>query len=154
MNKKQAIQQIHFPQENAMLQEARKRLVFEEFYQFILGVRTNEAATANAEKYLRDYRTASSMGIGRKTSLSPNQCTEKCISDICSDMVGAHRMNRLVQGDVGSGKTIVAFLALYQVALCHYQAAMMAQPKCLATQHYEALNKMIEHINCQFKPFF
>ena len=144
MNKKQAIQQIHFPQENAMLQEARKRLVFEEFYQFILGVRQMRQQLQMQKNIYAIIEQPQVWELVEKLPYRLTNAQRNAFSDICSDMVGAHRMNRLVQGDVGSGKTIVAFLALYQVALCHYQAAMMAPTEVLATQHYEALNKMIE----------
>ena len=144
MNKKQAIQQIHFPQENAMLQEARKRLVFEEFYQFILGVRQMRQQLQMQKNIYAIIEQPQVWELVEKLPYRLTNAQKNAFWDICSDMVGEHRMNRLVQGDVGSGKTIVAFLALYQVALCHYQAAMMAPTEVLATQHYEALNKMIE----------
>lgn len=144
MNKKQAIQQIHFPQENAMLQEARKRLVFEEFYQFILGVRQMRQQLQMQKNIYAIIEQPQVWELVEKLPYRLTNAQRNAFSDICSDMIGAHRMNRLVQGDVGSGKTIVAFLALYQVALCRYQAAMMAPTEVLATQHYEALNKMIE----------
>ena len=144
MNKKQAIQQIHFPQENAMLQEARKRLVFEEFYQFILGVRQMRQQLQMQKNIYAIIEQPQVWELVEKLPYRLTNAQRNAFSDICSDMIGEHRMNRLVQGDVGSGKTIVAFLALYQVALCHYQAAMMAPTEVLATQHYEALNKMIE----------
>lgn len=144
MNKKQAIQQIHFPEENAMLQEARKRLVFEEFYQFILGVRQMRQQLQMQKNIYAIIEQPQVWELMEKLPYRLTNAQKNAFSDICSDMIGEHRMNRLVQGDVGSGKTIVAFLALYQVALCHYQAAMMAPTEVLATQHYEALNKMIE----------
>ncbi len=144
MNKKQAIQQIHFPQENAMLQEARKRLVFEEFYQFILGVRQMRQQLQMQKNIYAIIEQPQVWKLVEKLPYRLTNAQKNAFSDICSDMIGEHRMNRLVQGDVGSGKTIVAFLALYQVALCRYQAAMMAPTEVLATQHYEALNKMIE----------
>lgn len=144
MNKKQAIQQIHFPQENAMLQEARKRLVFEEFYQFILGVRQMRQQLQMQKNIYAIIEQPQVWELMEKLPYRLTNAQKNAFSDICSDMIGEHRMNRLVQGDVGSGKTIVAFLALYQVALCRYQAAMMAPTEVLATQHYEALNKMIE----------
>lgn len=144
MNKKQAIQQIHFPQENAMLQEARKRLVFEEFYQFILGVRQMRQQLQMQKNIYAIIEQPQVWELVEKLPYRLTNAQKNAFSDICSDMIGEHRMNRLVQGDVGSGKTIVAFLALYQVALCRYQAAMMAPTEVLATQHYEALNKMIE----------
>ena len=144
MNKKQAIQQIHFPQENAMLQEARKRLVFEEFYQFILGVRQMRQQLQMQKNIYAIIEQPQVWELVEKLPYRLTNAQRNAFTDICSDMIGEHRMNRLVQGDVGSGKTIVAFLALYQVALCRYQAAMMAPTEVLATQHYEALNKMIE----------
>lgn len=144
MEKAQAIQQIHFPHNDIMLQEARKRLVFEEFYQFILGIRQMKQ---QLEMQKNIYAIIEQPQVWELVEQLPYRLTDaqkRAFCDISSDMMGEHRMNRLVQGDVGSGKTIVAFLSLYQVALCHYQAAMMAPTEVLATQHYEALKKLIE----------
>lgn len=144
MEKAQAIQQIHFPHNDIMLQEARKRLVFEEFYQFILGIRQMKQ---QLEMQKNIYAIIEQPQVWELVEQLPYRLTDaqkRAFCDISSDMIGEHRMNRLVQGDVGSGKTIVAFLSLYQVALCHYQAAMMAPTEVLATQHYEALKKLIE----------
>ena len=59
-------------------------------------------------------------------------------------MTGDHMMSRLLQGDVGSGKTIVAFLSMYQAALCHYQSALMAPTEVLASQHYQSFTELSE----------
>lgn len=144
MNRREAIHQIHFPQNDVMLQEARRRLVFEEFYQFILGIRQMRQQLEMQKNIYAIIEQPQVWELMEKLPYRLTNAQKNAFWDICSDMVGEHRMNRLVQGDVGSGKTIVAFLALYQVALCHYQAAMMAPTEVLATQHYEALNKMIE----------
>lgn len=144
MNRREAIHQIHFPQNDVMLQEARRRLVFEEFYQFILGIRQMRQQLEMQKNIYAIIEQPQVWELMEKLPYRLTNAQKNAFWDICSDMVGEHRMNRLVQGDVGSGKTIVAFLALYQVALCHYQAAMMAPTEVLAAQHYESLNKMIE----------
>ena len=68
----------------------------------------------------------------------------RTLQEIQADMTGPGVMNRLVQGDVGSGKTIVAFLALYQAALCGYQGVMMAPTEVLARQHYQSFCRLVE----------
>ena len=73
----------------------------------------------------------------------------RTIEEITQDMTGDHMMSRLLQGDVGSGKTIVAFLSMYQAALCHYQSALMAPTEVLASQHYQGFTELSEryHLN-------
>ncbi len=143
MDKKEAIWQIHFPKDDKSLQEARRRLVFEEFYQFILGVRQMKQMLEMEKNLYAIIEQPNVWELVKKLPYRLTNAQKKTFLEISSDMMGEHRMNRLVQGDVGSGKTIVAFLALYQAALCHYQGAMMAPTEVLATQHYEALKKMI-----------
>ena len=144
IDKREAIWQIHFPESDEKFHKARQRLVFEEFYRFLFGVRQMRQQL-EMEKNL--YAIVEQPKLWEWVQQLPYRLTNaqtKTFFEISADMMGEHRMNRLVQGDGGSGKTIVAFLALYQVALCHYQGVMMAPTEVLATQHYEALNKMIE----------
>ena len=118
-----AIRGIHFPEDKEVFYHARERLVFEEFLQFILAIRK-----------LKD--TGAQQNVWR---------------EIQQDMASEHAMSRLVQGDVGSGKTIVAVLALLNTALKGYQAAMMAPTEVLARQHYESITSLFEAYNIPIK---
>lgn len=135
----EAVRQIHLPSDRETLAEARKRIVFEEFYRFLCqmnALRSQEQLQRN--HFAITYR----MELEQLADRLPYTLTEaqqNAVRDICRDMTGEYMMNRLVQGDVGSGKTIVAFLTMYLVALNHYQSALMAPTEVLAAQHYEAL---------------
>lgn len=144
MDKQQAIHQIHFPESDCAVQKARERLVFEEFYTFLFGVRQMRRQLETEKNIYAIIEQPDVWELVKKLPYKLTNAQKRTFLDISLDMMGDHRMNRLVQGDVGSGKTIVAFLALYQTVLCHYQGAMMAPTEVLATQHYESLQTMIQ----------
>lgn len=133
-----AIRNIHFPKDEVALSLARRRLVFEELFLF-----------QSALLYLRGNRTDA-----KSTPLTDTACVKefiatlpfpltdaqsRVISEICTDLSGTTPMSRLVQGDVGCGKTVVAACAMYVCAKNGYTAAMMAPTEILASQHYESL---------------
>jgi len=133
----EALKEIHFPGSRDSLLVARKRLVFEEFYSFILNVRRMKAGIeAEPNSFVIQEREE----VDRLVGALPYQLTgaqKRVLGEIQRDLQGPSVMNRLVQGDVGSGKTIVAFLAMYLCALNGYQSALMAPTEVLAKQHYE-----------------
>lgn len=139
-----AVRQIHFPLNYEELEKARHRLVFDEFFLFLLAMRRLEIHRSKIEnQYLIGKGTWSQRLIdGLPYELTGAQ--KKVFGEIADDMAGASVMNRLVQGDVGSGKTIVAVLALLMTAEAGYQGAMMAPTEVLASQHYETINKMLK----------
>ncbi len=134
-----AIRQIHFPKDMDSFVTARKRLVFEEFFLFLLAIRRLKEAneiTRNA------YPMEGSEETERFLKSLPFQLTkaqERVWREIQHDLRGEKAMNRLIQGDVGSGKTILAVLALLEVANHGCQGAMMAPTEVLAKQHYESI---------------
>lgn len=143
-DKKTACIQIHFPEQEEELKAARRRLVFEEFYEFICRVRQMKQ---EIEQEKNHFAIIERPEVEAFLHLLPYRLTaaqRRTWQEISVDLTGEHCMNRLVQGDVGSGKTIVAFLAMYQTALCHYQAVMMAPTEVLATQHYQSVQTFIE----------
>ena len=137
-----ALERIHFPADRAELLFARKRLVFDEFFLFLTGVkRLKEHRENKASSYI--IREAA-LAVRLKESL-PYRLTraqEQAFADVCRDMGGGFVMNRLIQGDVGSGKTIVAVLALLSVAENGFQGALMAPTEVLARQHFESITKL------------
>lgn len=139
-----AVRQIHFPLNYEELEKARHRLVFDEFFLFLLAMRRLEIHRSKIEnQYLIGKGTWSQRLIdGLPYELTGAQ--KKVFGEIADDMAGASVMNRLVQGDVGSGKTIVAVLALLMTAEAGYQGAMMAPTEVLASQHYETISKMLK----------
>lgn len=139
-----AMRGIHFPEDKQVFYQARERLVFEEFLEFILALRKLRDKN---ERFGNDYVIPASPRVEEFIKELPYELTgaqKKVWKEISADMASDTVMSRLVQGDVGSGKTIVAFLALLTVALNGMQAAMMAPTEVLARQHYGTITRMLE----------
>ncbi len=138
-----ALTQIHFPKDWEHMLQARRRLVFDEFYIFALAlkfVKEHTAETPNA------YRIKTPPACEKLIRSLPYALTGGQLNaweDIQKDMASAKVMNRLVQGDVGSGKTIVAALALLSAALSGGQGCIMAPTEVLARQHFDAFEKLL-----------
>ncbi|MBU4310690.1 ATP-dependent DNA helicase RecG [bacterium] len=139
-----AINSIHFPQSSASYKDARRRLVFEEFFLLQLGIALRKRKIEEVGKGIR-YRKPGEL-IGRFSQLLPFELTSaqrRVISEIISDMQQDKPMNRLLQGDVGSGKTVVAVYALLKAIEDGYQGAIMAPTEILAQQHYLTLQELL-----------
>ena len=137
-----AYENIHFPTDDEALSAARRRLAFEELFLLALGL-----------KLLRERRTFVAGKQCKKVDLSPfftslpfslTGAQRRAIDDIARDLTGARPMNRLCQGDVGSGKTMVAAAAVYMAAKNGLQCALMAPTEILAEQHYRSLAPLLE----------
>lgn len=149
---KNAICDIHFPTDRDALILARRRLVFEEFFYFILSVMTLKDIS---ERAVNDCPMMKIDACGELIDRLPYQLTgaqKKVWAEIEEDMCSSHLMNRLVQGDVGSGKTIVAILAMFMCIMNHKQAAFMAPTEVLAKQHYESIRQMAQQYELPFIP--
>ncbi|MCR5100887.1 MAG: ATP-dependent DNA helicase RecG [Butyrivibrio sp.] len=147
-----AIRHIHFPENSDDLMKARKRLAFDEFFEFILRIKMLKT---QEDKSVNNYIINDSFEADILMSRLPFKLTgkqEQIWNDIKNDLSGKHVMNRLIQGDVGSGKTILAFLALLMVCENGYQSAIMAPTEVLARQHYEGFVQMIEQYGLRIKP--
>lgn len=142
-----ALRAIHFPADEKELLFARKRLVFDDFFLFILSLRLLRGA---GERKENGFPVKEGSEAGRLLSELPYELTgaqKETLRDILKDMGGKSLMSRLVQGDVGSGKTIVAILALLSVVESGYQGAMMAPTEVLARQHFESISKLFSEHN-------
>ena len=140
----QAINSIHFPRIRRNCQDARRRLVFDEFFLLQLGIALRKKKIEEVGKGIR-YRKPGEL-IGRFSKLLPFELTSaqrRVISEIISDMQQDKPMNRLLQGDVGSGKTVVAVYALLKAIEDGYQGAIMAPTEILAQQHYLTLQELL-----------
>lgn len=138
-----AVEHIHFPEDQSQLLFARKRLVFDEFFFFLTGVRKlNERKADRTSSYVMKPSDQVKTFLNR-LPYKLTQAQMRTWSEILTDLSGGLVMNRLIQGDVGSGKTIVAFLALLTAAYNGFQAALMAPTEVLARQHYESLSQML-----------
>ena len=148
---RQAIHGIHFPKDKEKFYQARKRLVFEEFLLFILSLRMLKERD---ERVLNPYCFREQPQIEAFLNSLPYELTNAqntVWKEIKNDMAGIHVMSRLVQGDVGSGKTIVALLAMMHAGLNGYQAAMMAPTEVLARQHFENISQMLQEYKVPLK---
>ncbi|MBR0399173.1 MAG: ATP-dependent DNA helicase RecG [Eubacterium sp.] len=140
----QAIPEIHFPESRAGLLDARHRLIFDEFFLFLLGV---SMLKKNLNVQNDFFRMHTAERIRQVISSLPYEMTEgqkNVWQDIERDLTGGTTMNRLVQGDVGSGKTILAFLAMILTMENGLQSALMVPTEVLAQQHYAAMRQLLQ----------
>lgn len=149
---KEALCTIHFPIDTDSLKSARNRIVFEEFFWFLLLLRKNkELGTQLANEYPM-YETADTVRFLEQIPFSLTKAQKKVWQELRDDMGSPYCMNRLIQGDVGSGKTIVAVLALLMCAANGYQGALMAPTEVLAMQHFEGIAEYTSQYHLPFKP--
>ncbi|MBO6201934.1 MAG: ATP-dependent DNA helicase RecG [Selenomonas sp.] len=145
LSRRKALQDIHFPADFAALKEARNHLAFEELYLIQCGLLLLKRQAREHSKGIRHL--LSSELVGRLVKSLPFQLTEdqsRTWQEIQRDMESPLPMRRLVQGDVGSGKTVIAMLALVKTVENGYQGALMAPTEILASQHYEGFVKQLE----------
>lgn len=139
-----AIDHIHFPANKQELLFARKRLVFDEFFFFLLAVRRLKE---RREDKLSEYVIEPSTEVLQLVEKLPYELTgaqQKVWQEVQSDLASGRMMNRLIQGDVGSGKTIIAVMALLAVAYNGYQGALMVPTEVLAQQHFESIRELLQ----------
>ena len=145
-----ALKQIHFPDSMENLIEARRCLVFHEFFLFIMGIqyqKEKKAKDPNGFSFIKDSFVDDCI---KQLPYPLTNAQKKALNDIQTDMDSPYVMQRLVQGDVGSGKTIVAFLAMARCAHNGYQSAIMAPTEVLARQHYETYQKLCTDFGLDF----
>ena len=141
-----AIRNIHSPSSKEALKIALYRLVFEEFlilqmglFYFKSGINESSGIEFDEKEKLKDIINSLPFNLTKAQS--------RALNEIINDMTSSKIMNRLVQGDVGSGKTVVALLALANVVLNGYQGALMAPTEILASQHYDSFKEILESFN-------
>ncbi|MCM1252603.1 MAG: ATP-dependent DNA helicase RecG [Clostridium sp.] len=144
MPRKDAVYQMHFPADRETLLQARKRLVFDEFFLFIMMLRRMKADGGAQPNYYRMIEVAETKRLIEALPYRLTNAQQKVWSEIQADLCGDTVMNRLIQGDVGSGKTILAFLSLIMCVANGTQGAMMAPTEVLAKQHFDALMQLKE----------
>ncbi|WP_226665749.1 ATP-dependent DNA helicase RecG [Metabacillus litoralis] len=145
ITRKQAIQTIHAPIEQASLKQARRRFVYEEFLLFQLKMQALRKVQREQSKGLNQQYPKETLDHFIKALPFPLTIAQsRVIDEILSDMKSPYRMNRLLQGDVGSGKTVVAAISIYATILSGYQGALMVPTEILAEQHAESLIKLFE----------
>ncbi len=141
-----ALKMIHFPSDFSILERARERFIFEEFFLMQILVYQRKAMWRQPKPH---HISANSKLIGElKARLSFNLTVsqEKALEDIVNDMASIYPMRRLLQGEVGSGKTVVAFIAMALAALSSLQVAFMVPTEILAWQHFNNLKAFLSHL--------
>ena len=138
----EAYRAIHEPRDMAEAEAAKRRLIFEEFFVFSAGLSLMRAA--RADKKCPPYENTNLSPFYAALPFRLTGAQQRCIDDILSDLRRGAPMNRLVQGDVGSGKTMVAAAAAYCSVTNGRQAAMMAPTEILAEQHHASMSRLLE----------
>jgi len=149
---REAVYALHFPESREELLTARNRMVFEEFFSFLLVLRKNKELAAKTENHFPMYETADTVRFLEQLPFPLTKAQKKVWGELREDMGSPYAMNRLIQGDVGSGKTILAVLALLMCAANGYQGAMMAPTEVLAVQHFETISGYVKKYGIAFRP--
>lgn len=148
-NKHLCLKEIHNPTSSNNLKRSINMLKYEELFLFMLRINKLKLNRKQIDGLSRDI---SRQDLDKFIANIPFKLTidqQNSVKDIYNDLTSSKRMNRLVQGDVGSGKTVVAFIALYINYLSHYQGALMAPTEVLARQHYENIKKYMPEVNIE-----
>ncbi|MDT2045757.1 ATP-dependent DNA helicase RecG [Priestia flexa] len=147
MTREDAVRTIHLPRDHGDLKQARRRFVYEEFLLFQLKMQA--LRKREREETAGMSQVFPSSDLVQFTNQLPFPLTgaqKRVVNEITADMKSPYRMNRLLQGDVGSGKTVVAAVALYATVLAGHQGALMVPTEILAEQHAESLSNMLEKV--------
>ena len=146
-----ATKQIHFPDNFEKYDKARKRLVFEELLIMQLALLNLKKSYTTEEKGIQFSKDVKMSELIDELPFKLTKAQIRVLEEIDNDMESDKPMNRLLQGDVGSGKTIVSIVAAYKAVKCGYQVAIMAPTAILATQHLESFTQILGKygINCE-----
>lgn len=147
MGIQEAIKNIHLPLSGRHLHEARRRLIFEELLLLQLGLFLIKNKSLVENKGIEFPTCPELEDFILSLPFELTKAQKRVLTEIGEDMEASRQMNRLVQGDVGSGKTIIAAAAMFRAVKAGYQAAMMAPTEILASQHFESLSKLYEAFN-------
>jgi ATP-dependent DNA helicase RecG len=141
---KESLLNIHYPANEEALSEALHRIVFDEFFFFLMNMRRLKDEIAVRPGIPIQYKEKESMALLQSLGYELTKDQAAAVKDILGDMSQTNAMQRLLQGDVGSGKTAVALITLANTAFNGYQGCLMAPTEVLATQHYDYFRKMLE----------
>ncbi len=140
----EALRQIHFPDSWEQLKEARRRLCFDEFLLIQLGVLRQRRSWKQEKGHPLEIDPHLVEGIVQRLPFRLTRAQERVVNEILADMRRPRPMSRLLQGDVGSGKTVVAVIAMLVTVANDAQAALMAPTEILAEQHYRSINALLD----------
>ena len=146
-SKQYALTHIHFPESNEAFFEARKRLVFEELFLLQLSLLMMKSEFLSRSQGISKKVPEEFKAFIQSLPFELTNAQKKVVKEIVKDLKSPYAGNRLVQGDVGSGKTVLAAISLFIVIKNHKQGALMAPTEVLAKQHYEFLEQVLEPFN-------
>lgn len=142
-----ALAQIHFPDSQELLKEARRRLAFDELLLLQLGVMRQKFAWQSNPGRAIEVNPGFVESIISSLPFKLTESQQRALNEILRDLAGDRPMSRLLQGEVGSGKTVVALIAMLVTVAAGYQAAMMAPTEILAEQHYQTITSLLGGMN-------
>lgn len=145
LDRKQAMYAMHFPKNPEESKQAKRRIVFEEFFLFQMkmqGLKIADKAEVNGLAIQYDVERLK--GFTQSLPFELTTAQKRVTNEICRDLRSPQHMQRLLQGDVGSGKTVVAAIAMYATVTAGFQAALMVPTEILAQQHIESLNQLYD----------
>lgn len=141
---KDAYEEVHFPKSEETTKDAIRRLAFDEFFRFLVGIRSVKEQTETVPNRFPAKGREFAKRLIDSLSYGLTGAQERCFQEIAQDLCGASPMQRLLQGDVGSGKTVIAELSLATIAEAGYQGCLMVPTEVLAKQHFAELTKRFE----------
>ena len=147
MDKQEAIKIVHNPKDKEKLKKALARLKYEELFMYMMKISYLKKSKKQSDGLSRNVSYEQVLEVVDRLPFKLTKDQLKSVKDIYDDLTSSNRMNRLLQGDVGSGKTIVSFIALYINYLAGYQGALMAPTEILAFQHYQNFIKLFPNLN-------
>ncbi|WP_056956427.1 ATP-dependent DNA helicase RecG [Lacticaseibacillus pantheris] len=145
---RELVRQMHFPANPAEAAAARRSAIFREFFLFevqLQAIKQRDTAQVNGLRIPFDNHKVRAFIQTLPFELTAAQ--KRVVNEICADMLSTKHMNRLLQGDVGSGKTIVAAICMYAAVTAHFQAALMVPTEVLAEQHFAKLSQLFEPVH-------
>ena len=140
----EALLGVHFPSSTGEISQAKQRLAFDEVFELLLAAQLNKQNNASLKSWKIPFEQATVKSFVESLPFELTASQKQAAWDILQDFEGEAPMNRLLQGDVGSGKTVVAGLAARQAASHGYQSTLLAPTEILASQHAETLQKLLQ----------
>jgi len=147
MDRATAVRELHFPTNRDKLALARRRWAYEELFSLLLAAKMNRRANQQIKGYRLPFKQSEIRQFVAGLPFSLTEAQRRSAWEILQDFERDVPMNRLLQGDVGSGKTVVATMAAYQVALDGYQSVVMVPTEVLAVQHFATMTKLLSSTN-------
>lgn len=147
ISKKESIYKIHYPKDINDIKVSKVRLIYEELFKFMFKINYFKLLNKEEKGSLKEIDKQKVHNFIEKLPFNLTKSQKNAIEDIYEDLTSRYRMNRLIEGDVGSGKTLVAVIASFMNFLAGYQTALMAPTEILAIQHYENIKEIFKDYN-------